>query len=117
VFNLTISSNELQNLHEWKAVLEASYSKPQFIFKHSTRCPISFAAFEEYIQYLEEPSGRTDHHLVKVVEARPVSNQIENDLGVRHESPQAILIKAGKAVWSSSHSDITVSALEEQLNG
>ncbi len=106
---------EIETLSDWKAILEASYEKPQFIFKHSTRCPISFAAYEEYASYLQEPSSQTEHHLVKVVESRLISNEIQADLNVRHESPQAILIKNGKAVWHASHSDITASELETQL--
>jgi bacillithiol system protein YtxJ len=117
VSSLNNSAREIQQVSEWKAVLEASYNKPQFIFKHSTRCPISFAAYDEYSSYLEAPSEQTDHHLVKVVESRSVSNEIQSDLNVRHQSPQAILVKNGKAIWNSSHSDITITALEEHLKG
>jgi bacillithiol system protein YtxJ len=35
--------------------------------------------------------------------------------GVRHQSPQAILLRDGRAVWNGSHGGITAEALERAL--
>lgn len=54
--------------------------------------------------------------LVLVIEAREISNAIAGQLGIRHESPQAIVIKDGKPIWSASHWSITADSLDEALN-
>jgi bacillithiol system protein YtxJ len=82
------------------------------IFKHSTRCPISSHAFEEYDAWRARAgvdAPRTA--LCLVVEARAVSNAIAAKLGVRHESPQAILVDGGKVLWHASHHKITAEEL------
>lgn len=84
-------------LHE--AIL-SSNSGPVILFKHSTRCSISAAAWRR----MEEVD--TDHYTiywVDVIADRPISNAIEQRLGIRHESPQAILLQDGEVVWARSH--------------
>jgi bacillithiol system protein YtxJ len=53
--------------------------------------------------------------LVVVQRARDVSSEIASRTGVRHESPQAIVLRNGEAVWSASHYDITSDAVEQAL--
>ncbi len=53
-----------------------------------------------------------DYIMVRVIQSRDVSNKIEQDLGVKHESPQAILIKSQTAKWHESHSKITKKQLD-----
>jgi monothiol bacilliredoxin len=57
--------------------------------------------------------------IIRVVEARPASNRVAEITGIRHESPQLILFKDGKAVfdrdnWDISAEDLTT-ALEEHF--
>lgn len=84
---------------------------PVLIFKHSTACPVSAHAHREFEAWLaaKGPSPRTA--LVRVIEERPVSNEIARRLGVRHQSPQAILAVAGASTWDASHDRITADAL------
>jgi bacillithiol system protein YtxJ len=48
---------------------------------------------------------------VDVRRDRAVSRAIEAQTGVRHESPQAIVLRHGKAVWDASHFAITAEAV------
>src|SRR5690625_4116606 len=99
---------EITTIEEWDAILEKSTERDQVILKHSTTCPVSFNALDEYNAYLEDnPDKNIDYFLVKVRESRPVSNQIEADLNVKHESPQIILIKNKKSYWSATHWAVT----------
>ncbi|UVI32713.1 bacillithiol system redox-active protein YtxJ [Paenibacillus spongiae] len=99
---------EITTLQEWEQMLQQSGEKQQIIFKHSTACPVSASALEEYDEYLSKtPNKDTDYYLVKVIESRPVSNQIAEDLSVKHASPQIILFKDQKSVWNTSHWSIT----------
>lgn len=94
---------EISSVSKWKDVLEQSKEKAVLVFKHSTTCPVSAYAYGEFTSF-ESP---VETYLVKVIENRSVSNEIENDLGVRHESPQVFLISNGRASWNASHRKIT----------
>jgi bacillithiol system protein YtxJ len=48
---------------------------------------------------------------VRVIEERPVSLALAERVGVKHESPQAILIRDGRPLWHASHGAITAGAL------
>ncbi len=85
--------------------------KTFYIFKHSTTCPISAQAFQEYEQFLKENEAVSGYYLI-VREARPLSNEIAERLEIKHESPQAFFVKDGKPVWNASHSAITKEALK-----
>ena len=99
---------EITTIEEWDAILEKSVEKEQIILKHSTTCPVSFNALDEYNDYLvNNPNQNIDYTLVKVRESRPVSNKIEADLNVKHESPQIISIKNKAKYWSATHWAVT----------
>ncbi len=107
---------QLTSLDQWNAALEGTSSKPLLVFKHSTSCSVSAGAQEETMRYIEnDRSGRVDYAIVHVIEDRPVSNEIADRLGVKHASPQAILVKDGEAVWNTSHWRITYDFLTEKL--
>ncbi|MGG1575543.1 bacillithiol system redox-active protein YtxJ [Fictibacillus sp. NRS-1165] len=89
-------------------------SRKVFVLKNSTTCPISHAAFEEYRKFAEEQSENV--YYLNVQEARPLSNQIAETYGIKHESPQVLLFENGEVKWNDSHWSITRSALEEHLN-
>lgn len=98
-----VAYTEIISVDQWKNVLEQSKEKAVIVFKHSTTCPVSAHAYGEFTSF----NSPVETYLVKVIENRAVSNEIENDLGVRHESPQAFLIANGQAIWNASHRKIT----------
>ncbi|MFC4601963.1 bacillithiol system redox-active protein YtxJ [Cohnella hongkongensis] len=107
---------QLTSLEQWNAALEASSSKPLLVFKHSTSCSVSAGAHEETMRYIEDDrSGAVDYAIVHVIEDRPVSNEIAERLGVKHASPQVILVKDGEAVWNTSHWHITYDFLSDKF--
>jgi bacillithiol system protein YtxJ len=53
--------------------------------------------------------------MVTVQTHRAVSNAAAQQLGVRHETPQALLIRDGRVVWSASHFRVTAAALEDAI--
>lgn len=84
-----------------------------WFFKHSLTCGVSSAAWREFEKFVGESSG--DHAprfcLLEIQPAREASMALAERLAVRHESPQAILVRDGKAVWHASHWSITSEAL------
>ena len=95
--------------------LERAFEEPwALVFKHSTRCPVSTAAHREVAEFRRRHPGAAIY-VVHVVEQRPLSNALAARTGVRHESPQAIVLAEGKVLWSDSHEGVTADALEALL--
>ena len=107
---------ELRQDRDLENFLERSKADPVLIFKHSTQCPVSDQAYEEFTRFLET-SGDMTCGVVLVIENRDVSNAIAALLGVRHESPQAIVVRDGQQKWNASHWSITADALTEAVRG
>jgi bacillithiol system protein YtxJ len=82
-------------------LLTDSKQKPVIVFKHSNACPISSRAYRE----MENFEGQVN--ILEVQSARDVSRELANLTGIRHETPQVIVLRDGKAVWNASHFDVT----------
>ncbi|MDA5110179.1 bacillithiol system redox-active protein YtxJ [Brevibacillus thermoruber] len=87
----------------------------RLLFKHSTICPISSAAYEEFQAFLREQELPAAVILVR--EDRPVSNAVEERFGIKHESPQIFLLEDGQVKWHTSHWKITKDAIREAVQG
>src|SRR3954467_6256626 len=96
--------NQVNDTNALDQLLARSHEEPVILFKHSTTCPISANAYRQ----MSQVEGAVS--LVVVQRARDVSNEIESRTGIRHESPQAIVLRNGEAVWNASHFDITSDA-------
>ena len=99
---------EINSIEELQSFLSAA--SPVIVLKHSTRCPVSTWAYNQFEKFVSAHAA-VPSAIVKVIESRPVSNQIAELTGIKHESPQAIVFKAGKAVWHGSHNELTAEKL------
>ena len=110
---------EIVQPEELESVIGKSAEQPLFLFKHSTRCPISAGAYRRVSDFLADADDAGNEHppvyLINVVESRPVSNAIQKALGVIHQSPQLILVKDGKSVWSTSHHNINADNIHKAI--
>jgi bacillithiol system protein YtxJ len=100
---------KIDNQETLDKLITDSRTKPIVIFKHSTACGISSAAYRE-MEKLEEQVN-----LLEVQSARDVSRELAAMTGIRHETPQVIVLKDGKAVWDASHFDVKAGAVREAL--
>ena len=101
---------------ELDRAFEASQKGPVLIFKHSLTCPVSTHAYQTYLDFLaQRGEDATLHTLIEIQNARDLSNAVAERTGVRHESPQALVLRNGEAVWNASHWDISAEALETAL--
>ena len=101
------SAQELTDLAQLESLWQASHEQPVLFFKHSTSCPISVRAFHEFQTYLDSPASQTAQNALIIVQtARPLSNRLAELAGIKHESPQAILVSNGQAVWHESHFEL-----------
>lgn len=101
---------ELNSSEQLRELFEKSNEKSVVLFKHSVTCPISTNVFTE-ISDVE-----SDVNMVIVQTSRDISNEIAERTGIRHQSPQAIVLKDGKAVYHASHYDITAEDVQNSLN-
>jgi len=97
---------------DFEQIVRDSQERPVFLFKHSTRCPISRSAWSAY-QRFGGIKPDADLWKVLVVEDASLSRQIAQETGVRHQSPQALLFYRGSVVWHDSHWAITEESLQE----
>ena len=105
---------DLRQDHDLEQLLDRSRTDPVLIFKHSTQCPISTQAYEEFTDFAAGSENLVCGSVL-VIENRKLSNAIATRFGVRHESPQALLIKDGRVVWHASHWSITTDSLNDAL--
>lgn len=85
----------------------------RLLFKHSTICPISTAAHQEFEEYLKETD--IPAAIILVREDRPVSNEVADRYEIKHESPQIFLIEDNQVKWHTSHWKITKQAISEAV--
>ena len=79
------------------------------LFLHDPGCFISRWAYRE----VERAGGEAA--LIDVRANPGMAGEVERRTGVGHESPQAILLKDGRVLWSASHSWVTASAITQAL--
>lgn len=83
--------------------LAASHTAPVIVFKHSQTCGASWAAESSLAAGDLPVPVRT----IVVQQARAVSDRLAQVVGVRHESPQVIILVDGAAGWHTSHAGVT----------
>ena len=105
----------LHGLEELDRALAASGDRPLLLFKHSFTCGVSTEALDALVAHLNEPPTGATYAIVTVQTHREVSNAVARQLGIRHETPQALLIRDGRVVWSASHFRVTGIAMEDAI--
>lgn len=97
---------DLNQMNQLDTIVEASKTKTQLIFKHSTRCGISrmvIGQFKKDYMMMEAPS---ELYFLDLLKHRDISLEIMNRFDVVHESPQLLLIKNGVVVKYANHGGI-----------
>ena len=106
---------DCQTADHLQQIISMSQQEPVFLLKHSTRCPISGAAWRSFQEYA---GAYVDQQLwrVLVVEQRDTSSHIAREMGIAHQSPQILLFHRGEVVWHASHWSITEDAMAAALS-
>ena len=106
----------LSTTEELDRALEQSSHRPAVIFKHSPTCGISAQAFESISEWLKGEAPDADFYVVPVQASRALSTQLSQQFGIRHESPQVMVIDHGQVAWHGSHFRATASAIAAALD-
>lgn len=97
-------------------IKELSKTKPALIFKHSTRCAVSSMSLDRLLRNWKAEDGeKVTPYFLDLIAYRTLSDQIEDEFGVPHESPQVIIIRGGKAVYDNSHYGISYPEIMSQV--
>src|SRR5690348_5487369 len=105
----------LSQLEELEAAIAESSERPVLLFKHSRTCGVSCGALDELLAHVEAAPVPAAYKVITVQSHRQLSNEAAARLGVRHETPQAILLRNARPVWSASHFRITKDQLDNVL--
>lgn len=93
---------------------EVYRSRRAVLYKHSPACWLSLRALREVSRvargYPDPPVSQVD-----VLAQGALSRRIAADLGIRHESPQVILLERGQPAWHVSHMAVTADAITRWL--
>lgn len=101
---------KIESLEQLDALFESSFTKPVALLKHSNSCGIS----SHVLEMAAEADGTIN--VVVIQENREISNEIAARTGHRHQSPQAFVIKDGKAIYHATHYGIDPLKISESLN-
>ena len=106
----------LSDIEMLEAAIAESRERPVLLFKHSRTCGISCEALDELHAHLERGDANATYKMITVQSHRRISDEAAARLGVRHETPQAILLRDGQPVWKASHFRITAEELSRALS-
>jgi len=102
----------LNDIEQLTSIREASFNKPQLIFKHSTTCSISKMAYSRFER--AEAPDTIDFYYLDLLNHRNISAAVAETFKVHHESPQVVLIKNGECIYDESHYGIMMDEVIEQ---
>jgi len=92
----------LLSITDLDAAVARSHERRIVIVKHSVSCGTSAMAMEEVEDFEAGPSA-LEVFVVSVQLAPRVSAEIGTRFGIRHETPQALILDRGAVVWHGSH--------------
>jgi len=108
----------LEDLSQIEDIKRESLQRPVLIFKHSTRCSISSMVLNRLKRnWKPVDTEKISPYYLDLISYRDISNAIEKEFNVYHESPQVIILKDGQVAYDNSHSGINYQDIFAQIGG
>ena len=109
-----MDAKPLTDLSQLDQIDDASHERKIVIFKHSTACAISGMALNRLQRKWDSEALQcSDFYLLDLIANRSISNEIAIRYGVRHQSPQVLIISQGRCVFDTSHFAINFKQLAQ----
>lgn len=105
----------LTSVDQLEEIEKKSETKPQVIFKHSTRCSISSISMNKFVKNYTIDTEDADLYYLDLLNYRSVSNEVGYKFQVQHQSPQVLVIKNGVAIYNASHYSIQTDKILELI--
>jgi len=99
----------IESEEELNEVIDGSRVRPTALFLHDPWCPISARAFRQMEQLGAE------FPVIDVSRQRHLNAVVERRTGVRHQSPQVIVLRDAVATWEASHGRVSAAAVRAAL--
>jgi bacillithiol system protein YtxJ len=106
---------KLTTIEQLDELFDQSAVTPVLLFKHSTTCGISSMVLTRFESKWDADPSKCICVYLDLKAYRSVSNAIAEKTGIRHESPQAILLKNRTAVYNASHGMIDTATIKSHL--
>jgi bacillithiol system protein YtxJ len=104
--------NNLTNTEQLEQIDRESEARAVLIYKHSTRCGISSTALGRIERrFREEDAEKLKPYFLDLLQYRELSQEVARRYNVGHESPQVLVIRNGKCIFTESHMGISYEAL------
>ena len=87
------------------------------VYKHSDACMTCMFTKKRVEELMSSDQKIQSFHYIEVRLNRELSNFVRDMTGIKHESPQAILLYNGVVIWHASHSAIEVDSILSVLKG
>ncbi len=91
------------------ALFAHSKEGPVIIFKHDPFCSISRRAYDQVSRVGAAVA------MIDVSRDRDLSFDVADQTGVKHESPQIVVLRDGATFWHASHGSITTRTVRDAL--
>jgi bacillithiol system protein YtxJ len=104
--------SEVEQLNE---LITESSSIPIVIYKHSSRCGLSFMTENKLEEGWEMLQPKVRLYFLDLIRYREISTAVAERFNVRHQSPQILIIKNGNCVYNTSHHEINVNTILKNL--
>jgi len=108
-----IKADSIEKMDEIKAL---SASEKVLILKFSQKCSINYVVRFLLEREWNDSVMQMKTYVVDVLSNRELSDKIEKEFGVTHETPQAIILRNSKPVFTASHGKIIFSELRKYAN-
>ncbi len=108
--------SNLETMAQFEALMATSFTVPQLIFKHSTRCSISRFVLNEFMSTYSFSEQDFGAWYLDLLSYRAISNAIAQQLEITHQSPQLLVIKNGKAIAHAAHENVNKLLLTDYVN-
>ncbi len=107
--------NHITDIDTINQIIELSNTKPQILFKDSVTCGISAYAKSRLTDGNDLMTAEADFNYLDLLKYRAISNHIADVFDVYHQSPQIIVIRNEKVVYTSSHHAIQPQEIAKHL--
>lgn len=106
----------LTESRQLEEIEQESQDLPVVIFKHSTRCGISRMVLNNFERGYDLPKDKhVKLYFLDLIANRDISNEVASRFGVRHESPQMIILKNKEVVHHASHHSVDLEDVKAQI--
>jgi bacillithiol system protein YtxJ len=85
-----------------------------FVFKHSTRCSVSYMAYKGLKAMWKFDD--IPFYYLDLIKFRDISNEVASVFNLKHESPQLLFINNGECTNSATHFNVNVDTIQKWLN-